>query len=548
MNFFKFQNLNPIYKTLLSRFHTQGSNTSFHLHPHNRIIQALGSSQFYDHYPFDLPTHSPNYRIPKRWHVGHSHHHRRRDESGKEAENIFRLGLAADFGLAAGKALTGYLSGSTAIIADAAHSASDVVLSGVALLSFKVARVPKDKEHPYGHGKFETLGALGISVMLLGTAGGIAWHALDILVVGSVLFLPIMKQYDDPIVIHDSLIPFFSVIAMYQGLLSAPPEVVSQSLGHEHMHSHHHGGHHHGIDMDHPILALSMTIIAISVKEGLFWITKRAGEREGSGLMKANAWHHRADAVSSFVTLIGVGGSILGVKFLDPLAGIIVSGMILKAGLETGYQSILELVDAAVPSQQLDLYKQTILQVEGVKGCNHLRGRRAGSSLHLDVNIEVDPFSSVSAAHDVGESVRHHIQKLHHEVAEVFIHIVLFVDPAISLVSESVTDQQVNTTETNWQSRNLSSDLKDIEDIVSNILSSKFSEKLVLQRTTHHLLGDKILLQIEVSMPPDMSIRDAIKVAEEAEREILKAASDAVQVFILLRLGHTIPEYSSLSH
>ncbi|KAG5567696.1 hypothetical protein RHGRI_003034 [Rhododendron griersonianum] len=505
MNFFKFQNLNPIYKTLLSRFHTQGSNKNFHLHPHNRIIQALGSSQFYDHYPFD-PTHSPNYKIPKRWHVGHSHH-RRRDESSKEAENIFRLGLAADFGLAAGKALTGYLSGSTAIIADAAHSASDVVLSGVALLSFKVARVPKDKEHPYGHGKFETLGALGISVMLLGTAGGIAWHALDILV----------------------------------GLLSAPPEVVSQSLGHEHMHSHHHGGHHHGIDMDHPILALSMTIIAISVKEGLFWITKRAGEREGSGLMKANAWHHRADAVSSFVTLIGVGGSILGVKFLDPLAGIIVSGMILKAGLETGYQSILELVDAAVPSQQLDLYKQTILQVEGVKGCNHLRGRRAGSSLHLDVNIEVDPFSSVSAAHDVGESVRHHIQKLHHEVAEVFIHI----DPAISLVSESITDQQVNTTETNWQSRNLSSDLKDIEDIVSNILSSKFSEKLVLQRTTHHLLGDKILLQIEVSMPPDMSIRDAIKVAEEAEREILKAASDAVQVFILLRLGHTIPEYSS---
>ncbi|KAI8549768.1 hypothetical protein RHMOL_Rhmol06G0051000 [Rhododendron molle] len=173
------------------------------------------------------------------------------------------------------------------------------------------------------------------------------------------------------------------------------------------------------------------------------------------------------------------------------------------------------------------------------KGCNHLRGRRAGSSLHLEVNIEVDPFSSVSAAHDAGEGVRRLIQKLHHEVAEVFIHI----DPAISLVLESVTDQ-VNTMETNWQSRNPSSDLKDIEDIVSNILSSKFSEKLVLQRT-RHLLGDKILLQIEVSMPPDMSIRDAIKVAEEAEREILKAASDAVQVFILLRLGHTIPEYSS---
>jgi len=146
-------------------------------------------------------------------------------------------------------------------------------------------------------------------------------------------------------------------------------------------------------------------------------------------------------------------------KFLDPLAGIVVSGMILKAGLDTGYQSILELVDAAVPSQQLDLYKQSILQVEGVKGCNHLRGRRAGSSVHLDVNIEVDPFSSVSAAHDVGENVRDQIQKLHPEVAEVFIHI----DPAISLLSETRTDQQWDMTETNSQSRNVASDQKDIE-------------------------------------------------------------------------------------
>ncbi|KAH7864444.1 hypothetical protein Vadar_029653 [Vaccinium darrowii] len=488
MGFFKFHNLNPIYRTYLSRFHSQ-TNKNFHLHPHTRTIQALGSSQFYERHPF-TPSDSPNFKISKRWHVGHSHN--QRDQSGKEAENIFRLGLAADIGLAAGKALTGYLSGSTAIIADAAHSVSDVVLSGVALLSFKAARVPKDKEHPYGHGKFETLGALGISVMLLGTAGGIAWHALDILV----------------------------------GLLSAPPEVVNQSLGHEHMHNNHHGGHHHGIDMDHPILALSMMIISISVKEGLFWITKIAGEKEGSGLMKANAWHHRADAVSSFVALIGVGGSILGMKFLDPLAGIVVSGMILKAGLDTGYQSILELVDAAIPSQQLDLYKQTILQVEGVKGCNHLRGRRAGSSLHLDVNIEVDPFSSVSAAHDVGENVRDRIQKLHPEVAEVFIHI----DPAISLLSETRTDQQWDMTETNSHSRNLSSDQKDIEDIVSHIFSSKFSERLVLERITRHLLGDNIVLQIEVSMPPDMLIRDAIKVAEEAEREILEAASDAVKL------------------
>ncbi|XAR61294.1 hypothetical protein NMG60_11034944 [Bertholletia excelsa] len=505
MVFFRFYNLNPVYRGCLSKFHCYGQKNAY-LCSRNRMVEAFASSQPYEHYPL-IQSSDHYYKIPKRWHIGHSHHDQRHDRSGKEGENIFQLGLAADVGLAAGKALTGYLSGSTAIIADAAHSISDVVLSGVALLSFKAARVPKDKEHPYGHGKFETLGALGISGMLLGTAGGIAWHALDLLM----------------------------------GLLSDASEIANQSLSHDymHMHNHNHGGHQHGIAMDHPILALNMTILSIGIKEGLYWITKRAGEREGSGLMKANAWHHRADAISSLVALIGVGGSILGVKFLDPLAGLVVSGMILKAGLETGYQSVLELVDAAVPSQQLNPYKKTILQVEGVKACNNLRGRRAGSSLHVDADIEVDPFSSVSAAHNVSENVRQEIQQSHPEVAEVFIHI----EPAMSLLSDSEAEKQGNNRVNNCQSTMH----KDIDNIVSNIFSSKFSEKMVLERITHHLLPDKTLLQIEVSMPPDILIRDAMKVAEEAEREILKTVSDALQVCIQLRLGQSIPFDSKAS-
>nr|GME01673.1 metal tolerance protein 2 isoform X1 [Ipomoea batatas] len=217
--------------------------------------------------------------------------------------------------------------------------------------------------------------------------------------------------------------------------------------------------------MDHPVLALNMTILSIAVKEGLYWITKRAGERTGSGLMKANAWHHRADAVSSLVALIGVGGSFLGVKFFDPLAGLVVAGMILRAGLETGYQSILELVDAAIPSHILEPFRSTILQVEGVKGCNHLRGRRAGSFLYLDVNIEVDPFSSVSAAHEVGEFVRHELQRSHPEVVEVFVHI----DP-LTLHLHQQNNKQMGCKNGN------SFEHIELANNVSNILSSKFSE------------------------------------------------------------------------
>lgn len=427
---------------------------------------------------YDQSSENPSLKICKRWHVGHSHHHQQ-DQTSQEGERIFRLGLAADIGLTAGKVLTGYLSGSTAIIADAAHSLSDVVLSGVALVSFRASRVPKDKEHPYGHGKFETLGALGISGVLLVTAGGIAWHALDVLM----------------------------------GVLSATSEVANHSLTH-----------HHGIDMNHPILALNMTIVAIAVKEGLYWTTKRAGERAGSGLMKANAWHHRADAISSLVALIGVGGSILGVRFLDPLAGLVVSGMIFKAGLQTGYQSILELVDAAIPSHHLDPVRKTVLQVKGVKGCRHLRGRRAGSSLYLDVKIEVDPLCSISTAHQIGESVRYQIQNSHHQVSEVFIQL----EPATKQEVANVTSD---------------SDNNGTEELVTNMLTSKFSEKMVVMHVRKRELQGKILVEIEVSMPPDVLISDAMKVAEEAKSHILQqvnANPNSMQVNFQLKLNNSI--------
>ena len=119
---FRFHNLNSLYRASI---HTH-KNKNFHLNP---IIQTL-NSHIQD--PSVTLSDNPIYKIPRRWHLGHSHHHDRdqdqRDRmSGKEGENIFRLGLAADIGLATGKALTGYLTGSTAIIADAAHSVSDVV-------------------------------------------------------------------------------------------------------------------------------------------------------------------------------------------------------------------------------------------------------------------------------------------------------------------------------------------------------------------------------------------------------------------------------------
>ncbi|MCD7447923.1 hypothetical protein HAX54_036291 [Datura stramonium] len=248
--------------------------------------------------------------------------------------------------------------------------------------------------------------------------------------------------------------------------------------------------------------------------------------------MKANAWHHRADAVSSVVALIGVGGSILGVRILDPLAGLVVAGMIMKAGLETGYQSVLELVDAAIPSHVLEPFKRTILQVDGVKGCSHLRGRRAGSYIYLDVIVEVDPFSSVSAAHDIGENVTREIQRLHPEIAEVFIHI----EPSTIHIPPTGANKMDDAQDHAYMEHT------DIENIVRNISSTRFTQNMIVERVTPHLLQGQVLLQVEVSMPPDQLIRDAIKVAEEAEKLITEAAPNIVHVCIQLRLGQPMPE------
>lgn len=131
---------------LLKGFHKSSARSIPSSFTHKKLIYPL-IPRLYDCSSFPYPE-NPSLKISKRWHVGHSHHHH--EQTSQEGERIFRLGLAADIGLTAGKVLTGYLSGSTAIIADAAHSLSDVVLSGVALLSFRASRVPKDKEHPYG--------------------------------------------------------------------------------------------------------------------------------------------------------------------------------------------------------------------------------------------------------------------------------------------------------------------------------------------------------------------------------------------------------------
>ncbi|CAK9860253.1 unnamed protein product [Sphagnum jensenii] len=433
-------------------------------------------------------------------HAAHEHSHEADEKAGEAGERVLKLGLWGDILLTIGKGAAGYVSGSKAIIADAAHSLSDIVLSSVALWTSKAARAPKDKEHPYGHGKIETMGALTISSLLLVTGGGIAWHAIE------------------------------TIQAFVQTTVDSVKEHV-QSLGHGHEHQGA-GHHHHGIDMEHPEVALSAAVVSIGVKEGLFWVTKAVGDKQGSALLQANAWHHRSDAISSVVALIGVGGAVLGLPLLDPVAALIVSGMIIKAGLESGYQSLQELMDRGLPESVLGPVRQSVLDVQGVEGVHELRGRRMGSTIHLDVHIEVDPWLSVSAAHNIGDAVRQQVHKRHPNVTESFIHIGSKSD--LLQPSDSISRQREQHI---FREEFDSLQQSQVEQVVRSVLDANFKETVGVRHVTCHFLQGKVVVELGVTLDNKLAIRDAMEHAKDVERVLLNNVPDITTVQVQLSLS-----------
>ncbi|KAL2900354.1 Metal tolerance protein C1 [Bienertia sinuspersici] len=153
-------------------------------------------------------------------------------------------------------------------------------------------------------------------------------------------------------------------------------------------------------------------------------------------------------------------------------------------------------------------------------------------------SLQVDPFTSVSAAHHIGENVRHRIHESHPEVAEVFIHI----DPAFSQISTDVGVKENLNGKTDNNNDGYSLEENEIDDVISGIFKSQFSK---LEHITPHLLQNKLMLDVEVSMPSDIMIRDAMLMAEEVKKEILGTASDVIHVSVQLRLSPA--NYTTLS-
>jgi cation diffusion facilitator family transporter len=272
------------------------------------------------------------------------------------------VGAATNSLLALAQLIIGFLGNSQALVADAIHTLSDLLSDGIAYFAARQSYQAPDAEHPYGHGRFETAATLGIAALLALVGAGIAWTAVH--------------RLFDPA----SLVT---------------PEAVT-------------------------LWAAGITILA---KEGLYYYAIRMARVLRSEMLRASAWHHRSDAYSSLVVFAGIGGTLLGLPYLDAIAAAVVGLMIVRIAWQLGSGAVRELVDAGLSEERLAAVRQTILSVGGVRAIHMLRTRLLGGLATADVHILVDPWLSVSEGHMVSLAVEQRLKQEIAEISDVVVHI-----------------------------------------------------------------------------------------------------------------------------
>ena len=262
----------------------------------------------------------------------------------------------------------GILGSSSAMIADAVHSVSDFITDFGVLIGLRFLSKPADKTHPYGHGRLETAISFLMGLFILLTGIGLLRNAAQSIFLATISIFPKMPG----------------------------------------------------------IIALLTGIISIISKEALFHYTSAVAGKTGSSTLKANAWHHRSDALSSVGTVIGVGGAILlGERWtvLDPLAAVFVSLLVIKVGAEIGWNALRELSDEALSRERERKLETAIKNVNGIQGFHKLRTRSLGRYVTVDAHILVDPEMSVRASHTIATEAEEALRKSLGNVAFVTIHV-----------------------------------------------------------------------------------------------------------------------------
>jgi hypothetical protein len=170
-------------------------------------------------------------------------------------------------------------------------------------------------------------------------------------------------------------------------------------------------------------MAMVAALASIIVKEWLYWWTLAYAKRVRSDMLRANAWHHRSDAISSVVVLVGIGGTLAGLPYLDAIAAVIVAVMIAGIAWQLGWEAIRELVDTGLEAERVEAIEGTISSVGGVRDVHMLRTRKQGGQAAADVHVLVDPRVSVSEGHMIAQLVESRLKEQIDEITDVTVHI-----------------------------------------------------------------------------------------------------------------------------
>ena len=320
--------------------------------------------------------------------------------------------------LSVGQIFLGIVGNSQALVADGVHTLSDLSTDALVLYAIWHGSKEADDDHPYGHGRIETAATVFLGLLLAFVGAAIAINAA--------------LRLTEPATI----------------LTPAP-------------------------------ITLLMAVITIFSKEGLYRYTIGIATRYKSTILRANAWHHRSDAISSIVVLIGIGGSIMGLPYFDSLAAIGLGTMIIRMGLLLSWNALKELIDTALSHEEVAAIRQAIVNIDGVVDLHMLRSRLMGGRALIDVHLQVDGNISVSEGHQISEFVRQRLINDFESVDEVLVHI----DPEDDKVSIANVDLPLRSEMTTL-----------INEAIAGIDGSTTAEKITL----HYLEGS---INVDLTFP-----------------------------------------------
>ena len=284
----------------------------------------------------------------------------------KVVAKLSRVGILGKVILSAFKLFAGIFGHSGAMISDAVHSLSDVFATLIAYIGVVLSKQEADKEHPYGHERFECIASLILGMILAATGLGIGYSGI-------------------------------------QTLLKARTGTAEIAIP--------------------TLLPLIAAIVSVLVKEGMYWYTMYYAKKLDSAAFKADAWHHRSDAFSSVGSFIGIGAAKLGFPIMDPLASLIICLFILKVAFDISKDALNKMTDTSCSDEFIQEVHDFISAQPDVKNIDLLNTRQFGNKVYIDLEIAVDRNMSLINAHNIAERVHAAVEQQFPNVKHIMIHV-----------------------------------------------------------------------------------------------------------------------------